>query len=320
MSLEPWNPESVSGFESGRDLLPNDDILSRKIFGLAHAHLAVDLDGIQRGRDLDHHIVRAELGRKIGLDVDGVLDERLGELSHERLDAERQVDIGRGAISIPLVSSSQSAETTYRMSSNSPSGGMNEIVRSESNLPSLTHWWNWQSSSSTEASSIEPRFDAFLSLPSESVRVPTDGRSNARLLEEEAVVETKLALRCPTQVRPHQDLAIYICSQYVACLVSVQAHEGSKIPFELMLRFTVSITSTNTSFLRYLTSVRRHEVAPVAWIVILDASSRCSHASVLPGSLETTYDCLLGLDTLCRDVHFKRVGLGVLGVAKIKDL
>lgn len=42
-----------------------------------------------------------------------------------------------------------------------------------------------------------------------------------------------------------------------------------------MLRLTVSITSTKASFLRYLTSLRRHEMAPVAWIVILDASSRC---------------------------------------------
>ena len=35
------------------------------------------------------------------------------------------------------------------MSSNSPSGGMNEIVRSFSNLESRTHWWNLTSSSST---------------------------------------------------------------------------------------------------------------------------------------------------------------------------
>ena len=44
---------------------------------------------------------------------------------------------------------------TDRMSSNSPSGGMNEIDRSESNLPSRTHWWNWQSSSSTAPSDFD---------------------------------------------------------------------------------------------------------------------------------------------------------------------
>jgi hypothetical protein len=47
-------------------------------------------------------------------------------------------------------------------------------------------------------------------------------------------------------------------------------------PFEFIERLTVSITSTNASFLRYLTSLLRHEMAPVAWIVIFDASSRCA--------------------------------------------
>lgn len=42
---------------------------------------------------------------------------------------------------------------THLISSNSPSGGIKLIVRSESNLPSLTHWWNWQSSNSTDPSS-----------------------------------------------------------------------------------------------------------------------------------------------------------------------
>jgi len=42
------------------------------------------------------------------------------------------------------------------MSSNSPSGGMKDIDRSESNLPSRTHWWNWQSSSSTALSDLGP--------------------------------------------------------------------------------------------------------------------------------------------------------------------
>ena len=50
-----------------------------------------------------------------------------------------------------------------------------------------------------------------------------------------------------------------------------------------MLRLTVSITSTKASFLRYLTSLRRHEMAPVAWIVILDASSRCGRARLGQG-------------------------------------
>lgn len=36
------------------------------------------------------------------------------------------------------------------MSSNSPSGGMKEMVRSLSKRESRTHWWNFTSSSSTD--------------------------------------------------------------------------------------------------------------------------------------------------------------------------
>mmetsp|Transcript_68393 Transcript_68393/g.190079 ORF Transcript_68393/g.190079 Transcript_68393/m.190079 type:complete len:221 (+) Transcript_68393:281-943(+) len=41
------------------------------------------------------------------------------------------------------------SETRYRISSNSPSGGMNVIVRSESNFPRRTQRWKVQSSIST---------------------------------------------------------------------------------------------------------------------------------------------------------------------------
>lgn len=41
-------------------------------------------------------------------------------------------------------------KNTYFMSSNSPSGGMKLMLCSVSNLLSLTHWWNWQSSIAME--------------------------------------------------------------------------------------------------------------------------------------------------------------------------
>jgi len=98
-----------------------------------------------------------------------------------------------------------------------------------------------------------------------------------------------------------------------------------------MLRLTVSITSTKASFLRYLTSLRRHEMAPVAWIVILDASSRCGRARQGQGRAHErgdreegrergTHDRLLRLDALLRDVHLECVRLRVLRVAKVEDL
>merc|ERR1719199_2464697 len=40
-------------------------------------------------------------------------------------------------------------ERRYDMSSNSPSGGMKEMVRSFSNRANRTHWWNLMSSRST---------------------------------------------------------------------------------------------------------------------------------------------------------------------------
>lgn len=38
----------------------------------------------------------------------------------------------------------------YLISSNSPSGGINDIEWSDSNLLSFTHWWNWISSMAIE--------------------------------------------------------------------------------------------------------------------------------------------------------------------------
>ncbi|TLD10525.1 hypothetical protein PgNI_06578 [Pyricularia grisea] len=51
----------------------------------------------------------------------------------------------------------------------------------------------------------------------------------------------------------------------------------STAPAADIRRFTSSMTSTNASFLRYLTSALRHDKAPVACIVILaESSGRCS--------------------------------------------
>lgn len=50
--------------------------------------------------------------------------------------------------------------------------------------------------------------------------------------------------------------------------------ERKTVPEADMRILTVSITSTKTSFLRYLMSDRRQPTAPVAWIEILALSSR----------------------------------------------
>merc|ERR1719318_1563042 len=56
---------------------------------------------------------------------------------------ERPTSLTRG---ITLKGREMSLVVRYLMSSCSPSGGMKLMLCSVSNLESLTHWWNWQSS------------------------------------------------------------------------------------------------------------------------------------------------------------------------------
>jgi hypothetical protein len=52
-----------------------------------------------------------------------------------------------------------------------------------------------------------------------------------------------------------------------------------EVPVADMRWFTFSITSTKASFRRYLMSVLRYDIAPVACIVILDESSLCKNTN-----------------------------------------
>jgi len=80
------------------------------------------------------------------------------------------------------------------------------------------------------------------------------------------------------------------------------------------------MTSTNASFLRYFTSERLHDVAPVACMVIFDESSLCKDQPVLSLMLELeAYDCQFRLYAFRRDIHLERVDLGILRITKVKD-
>ncbi|QBZ55023.1 hypothetical protein PoMZ_10739 [Pyricularia oryzae] len=143
----------------------------------------------------------------------------------------------------------------YRMSSNSPSGGTKLMIRSESNFPSLTHWWNWQSSSVTL-----PAAALVALLP---MRFP-DGR-----------------LIMPSPSRRSRSFSPNLHSgvpeRYARMTIWPVTSARSTAPAADIKRFTSSMTSTNASFLRYLTSALRHDNAPVACIVILaESSGRCS--------------------------------------------
>lgn len=94
------------------------------------------------------------------------------------------------------------------------------------------------------------------------------------------------------------------------------------LPSLLIKRFTVSITSTKASFLRYFTSALRQEVAPVAWIVIFDESSRCQKillACSCHGAPRLAYDSHLRLDAFGCNVHLQCINLRILRVAKVED-
>ena len=104
-------------------------------------------------------------------------------------------------------------------------------------------------------------------------------------------------------------------------LVYRSMNAGNDIPLALMLKFTVSITSTNASFFLYFTSARRQLVAPVAWVVILDDSSyRFSLRTTASGEGEWTYGSYwCWHDTLSRNIWFEGVDFAVLGVPKVVD-
>lgn len=92
-------------------------------------------------------------------------------------------------------------------------------------------------------------------------------------------------------------------------------------PSLLISRLTVSMTSTNASFFLYFTSDLRHDVAPVAWMVILLESSRYFISWTLAAShlAESTDNSKLRLDTLGRNIHLESINLRVLRVTEVHD-
>jgi len=148
-------------------------------------------------------------------------------------------------------------KVTHLISSNSPSGGMKLIVRLVSNSLSRTHWWKRQSSSST--ASLAPPW-LFLSMTSLSLRPNLHSG-----------VPDRYARIC---ICPSTSARRTVPREQSWTLHTMHKRESKSLsPFALMLRFTVSTTSTNASFFLYFTSPRRQLVAPVACVVIFEDSS-----------------------------------------------
>lgn len=128
------------------DALPNDEILRRHILCFPNADFAIHFRSIERGRNLDNDVARAQFRREVGFDVNSVVDSGFSNFFDDGLNSEGEIDIRCGAISAEgAISKSTSGRgrkervQTNLINSNSPSGGMKEIVRSLSNFPSLTH-------------------------------------------------------------------------------------------------------------------------------------------------------------------------------------
>lgn len=192
---------------------------------------------------------------------------------------------------------------THRMSSNSPSGGMKLMVLVLLKSCSRTHWWNRQSSSST--ASLVPC--SLLSITNLSLRP----NLHSGVPERYARI-----WMCPStsarRVVPANNFSI---AQYLI-------QRDKRAPFALILRLTVSTTSTNASFFLYFTSPLRQFVAPVACVVIFDDSS-CTpnqHLSTKPEHDTTHSRNSRRYNTLCRDITLQRIDLTVLWISKITNL
>mmetsp|Transcript_29375 Transcript_29375/g.71506 ORF Transcript_29375/g.71506 Transcript_29375/m.71506 type:complete len:230 (-) Transcript_29375:553-1242(-) len=118
----------------------------------------------------------------------------------------------------------------YDMSSNSPSGGTNEMVRFVSNLDSLTHWWNV-----TSSISIEPFF-----LVSDFC--------------DDCAKRTR-------SLRPRRSSGMPLSLTLSAMRPTIS--ERSSVPLDATSRLMLSITSRNTSLRLYLMPSGRHDTAPV---------------------------------------------------------
>mmetsp|Transcript_60339 Transcript_60339/g.106851 ORF Transcript_60339/g.106851 Transcript_60339/m.106851 type:complete len:229 (+) Transcript_60339:636-1322(+) len=134
----------------------------------------------------------------------------------------------------------------YDISSNSPSGGMNEMVRSFSKRASRTHWWNLISSIST-------------ALPFDTPRPPV----------LRPVASNKSLSFSPS-------LSSGMPLRYDLILREPKISERSRVPFAATSKLSRSTTSRKISFFRCLMPSERQETALVTAIGGLTTSSLCA--------------------------------------------
>jgi len=119
------------------------------------------------------------------------------------------------------------------------------------------------------------------------------------LVDHELIIQTKFALRSSREVSTHLNVTVNVGPKDSAWgrWVSFSAKQEDYVPFALMFRLTVSMTSTKASFFLYFTSTRRQLVAPVAWVVIFEDSS-CDIVSQVPWNDNMVFTIAIAEDTM----------------------
>ena len=118
--------------------LPLYDILAAFPFCATVSTAPFPVCGIQRRGYPNKDICCIQLWRKIRLDGNFIGNSGSGMFSYYRMYAEGEMNVRSCSVS----SLATRGGRGNLINSNSPSGGMKDIVLSESNLASLTHWWN----------------------------------------------------------------------------------------------------------------------------------------------------------------------------------
>jgi len=247
--------------------LPHNVVLRRLVLGFALGAALCDPGGVERCRDADNNVGGEELGTKVGADTDAILDLGLADLVDDRVYLEGQVDVLGGAVPHQLELAIRRNEADDAIAVKLPK------------LDALVELAVLQRHASRSG------LGRLASHP-----ISAGQTQQPIIIQQQAVVEAKLALRCPAQVCAHDDLARNIGAQHGACC----AHQQVDVLDDIDEGFVLAVLDVG--------------LAPR------------QGAGGLHGNLGRLFGRALRLDAFGRDVHLERVGLGVLGVAKVDDL
>jgi len=243
-------------------LLPDDRVLRRDVFSLSCRHSTGHTRSVKWRWDIQDHIARIQLGREVGLHQDPVLDLGLSNLSNNGVNLEREIDVVRGAVSHEL----EFAVGGYKADGPVAIKLAQLDTLMELAVVDLDRVGRSPCSINNRKMNKEPQTDV-----RERVFVPVCNgclelaRSFPYLLLEGSLSKRILSF--------NPNLHSGVPERYARIMIWPATSARKTLPWTLSNKFTDSITSINASFFLYLTSLLLHEVAPVAWMVILAESS-----------------------------------------------